>query len=161
MRSKKLKPIKDQKGLVVGNFYIRALVNCHGEFWIEIYKVTKKPTLKNTWGVQKAWLFDYSVTNNNRSYLSKDAHVTDATGYYERGRNLIDYRYKDLCSKVLLPFSNKAYNYLKKQKTLKDFIQALNPGVAITEKMMDEIIFQFDMQKRDDAKMHEELMRHH
>lgn len=157
----KLKHIKDHTSLVVGNYYIRALVNCHGVFWIDVYKVTKAPTLKNTWGKEKAWLFDYSFTDNNRTYLRKDSHVTDATGYYEHGRNLVNYRYKNLYAKVLLPFSNKAYNYLKQQKTLKEFIQALNPGTAITEKMMDEIIFQFDMQKHEDDKMHEELMRHH
>jgi hypothetical protein len=151
-RSKKFKAITNPKDLKAGNFYIRAVVNYRGDFWIEIFKVVQAPFFKIEPHMGGNWKFTlhggYSKDVHRKKYIderffSDYCGRVSTKGFYDKNEELVSVKMR---STALLPFSNKAEEFLKVNSgDVFEFLQAINPDLNITaelvKKLKDEWVF--------------------
>lgn len=143
----KIKRIKTEKALKAGS-YIRAVINCHGKFWIEYLVLVGKPfnskskvmnggrQIKNRAGA-RTWL--YGQDQWYLTSLSSDLNP--------RSLNRIN-----AFKTVLIPFSNKAWNYLTAIKDLRDFAAATN-GIRSTDKQYENAYWEWECNKQYDEQL--------
>lgn len=119
----KIKTIKKEKDLIAGP-YIRAVINYRGAFWIEYQEL-----IGRTYIERNKYLGRVRKIGGKRSggyYYPLDGWYT-GTLSEELNPGFKKHRYP--FKTVLIPFSNKAWNYLKDLAAhgdLRDFAQATN-----------------------------------
>lgn len=166
-KSKKFKAITNPMDLKAGNFYIRAVVNCHGDFWIEKFKVVQAPFFKIEEHMGGNWKFkehDAEATNIHRKKYIDERYLTDYTGgrstkvYYDCNERLVRVKIQDTC---LLAFSNKAMSFLKaNSENVFQFLQAINPEVTFTKELVDSLENDWKFQKYLDDESHKEMLNY-
>jgi hypothetical protein len=166
-KSKRFVHITNPKDLKTGNFYIRAVVNCHDSFWIEIFKVVQAPFFKIEKYMGGNWKFtchDGCSTNIHRKkyidekFFSSYSGDFSTKGYYNKDEELVRVKIRDVC---LLPFSNKAFNFLKaNSQNVIQFLKVFNPGVNFTPEFIEKLKQDWKFQKYLDDECHKELMNY-
>lgn len=163
-KSRKFKNIKDHTGFKTGKTYIRAVVNCHGTFWLEIFTVTKKPTLLDIKHMGKNWMFDIKPVHRVYSKLRNKLDTGRFVSSFIDQPNLCATNYTtgvvtEVESGSSFPFSNKVLNYLESNMgNVKQFLQAINPNVTITDEVMAPIQEYFDFMIHVDEESHKKYM---
>lgn len=163
-KSKKFNTIKDPAGLNTGNTYIRAVVNCHGKFWLEIFTVVKKPTLQDIKTMGKNWMFDikplHETYSKRRTKADKGCFVSSFVNHRKLHSINRETGVKTVVfDGALFPFSNKVFNFLKNNMgDTKQFLQAINPTVTITDEVMKTIQEEFDFMIFMDEEQYKQLM---
>ena len=108
----KLKIIKSEKQIKSGA-YIRAVITMTGSIRIEHRMFAGKPFTDKAMAGRPT-----RVIRELRQGFALTSSVLDAIGHKEPFINAV----------ALIPFSNKAWNYLKSITSLREFAKVLNPG---------------------------------
>lgn len=137
----KIKRIKTEKQLKAGN-YIRAVINYKGVFWIEYQQLVGKPFNCKS-----------KVMNKDRQINTKDSkgkYYNPKEWYLSSlSEEIGGIKRKNVFKTVLIPFSNKAWNYLKSFKDLRSFAAATN-GVRSTDEQYKEFLDDVEFHKWQD-----------
>lgn len=163
-KSKKFKTITEPSGLNTGNTYIRAVVNCHGKFWLEIFTVVKKPSLQNIKHMGKNQVFDirplHETYSKRRNKVDEGRFVSSFVKHGMLHSVNPDTGVRtDVLDGALFSFSNKVFNFLKNNMgDVKQFLQAINPAVTVTDEIMKPIQDEFDFMIHMDEESHKQLM---
>lgn len=163
-KSKKFKTISTPTGLNTGRTYIRAVVNCHGKFWLEIFTVVKKPTLQDIKNMGKNWMFDirplHETYSKRRTKVDEGRFVFSFVEHRKLNSVNPDTGVKTVVlDGALFPFSNKVFSFLKNNMgDVKQFLQAINPDVLVTDEVMKPIQEDFDFMIYMDEESHKQLM---
>lgn len=119
----KIKPIFNKKDLRAGA-HIRAVVNCHGSFWVEYINILGKPYYKYSVG-NKYLVVDYDATYKGsvKKTISQN-HLADMG---------INVQRREFTNAVTIPFTSKAWEFLSSIKDLRTFYDVIN-NRRITDK---------------------------
>jgi hypothetical protein len=148
----KITRITREKDLKAGP-YIRAVINCQGRFWIEYQILTGKP-------------FNCKSKSSTGSRMMS---CKEGTGHYNGGGvlhtttlsedlNVNFKKYPKAYMTVLIPYSNKVWNYLKGIKDVRDFAEVTN-GVRPTDEQHYRFLSDCECQRLSDTHFHEQMMR--
>ena len=124
----KIKRIKNEKELKAGA-YIRAVINRRGMFWIEYVLLTGR-----------AFTYRCEFMRPMRKYPTANAGYTDSHYFGTLSTALYtgvseEYRTSKFGT-VLIPFSNKVFNYLSSIKGLRTFAEVIS-GKCISDNEYD------------------------
>lgn len=149
----KITRIKREKDLKAGP-HIRAVINCTGKFWIEYQILTGRPFTCKSKGMRDSRMMPCKT----------------GTGYYNGGSDGAMYTntlsedlndnfktYPKAYMTVLIPYSNKVWNYLKGIKDVRDFAEATN-GVRPTDEQHDRFISECEWREYSDRQFHKQMM---
>jgi len=117
----KIKTIKNEKDLKAGR-YIRAVINSYGEFFIEHILLRGKPHTVNVKYLGKTRVMP-SVPGQRCYHKEFDGvYVASLSGKFIPRTDI-----ENTCfGTVLIPFSNKVWNYLKGIKDVREFASVIN-----------------------------------
>jgi hypothetical protein len=141
----KIKCVRKESEIKGGTWYIRAVINCHGEFWVETHKVHGKP-------------FD------SKADCFKGQHVRQIRklGKYawSKEQYLSDFGLgsAEVFGVRMIPFSSATFNYLSSIKDVRSFADAINNRKVSDEEFL-RVVSNWEFQKYMDkeiASMHED-----
>lgn len=128
----KITPVKRLSDLKSG-LYIRAVINCYGDFWPETVRVYGKPYVANEKNLGRTW-----KVKTDCKY-SADYFCSSLSGSFSGyGR--------DKFRTALIPFSNKVFDYLCQVTDLREFAEAIN-RVSISDDEFDAAKVDFSLEQ--------------
>lgn len=108
----KIKRVKSERDVKGGQFYIRAVVNCHGDHWVEVFRI-----------VGKAFNTDSKHMKGYRKMRTEGRHsdtsYTGDLGIDRKGGFLFEYSSK--VHNYLLSLTKREFNDVVNQTQLSDF----------------------------------------
>lgn len=129
----KIKTIKKETDLKAGP-YIRAVINCHGEFWMEYLILVGRVFTCKSKVMGRQYRQMTSKEFSRRYRTSEDWYLSSLSGELNNRAIRVN-PFKT----VLIPYSNKAWNYLKLIKNVRDFAEATN-GFRSTDRQFEDFI---------------------
>lgn len=140
MKFNRVKSEHDVKG---GQFYIRAVVNCHGDHWIEVFRLVGKAyncDSKYMKGDRKIKQIGYRGTRHETDSYTGDLGIARKGGF-------------------LLEYSNKLQNYLLSldKRQFNDVVW----NKVHTDEEWKRLLLDWECQRDIDEEMHREMMRYY
>lgn len=129
---KNFKRITKASQLVGGQMYIRALINCHGRTWLEVFTVYGKPYTQKLKGYEKAY---HKIDTKGTFKFSKRSycHISDALLMYNGNKAPSN-------TGGLYRYSNDIYNKLKGLLNDRRQLMTFLGGKEVTDKVFSDEI---------------------
>jgi hypothetical protein len=122
----KITCVRKESEIKGGTWYIRAVINCHGNFWIETHKVHGRP-------------FDSKA----ECFKGQHHRQIHQAGKYEWSREhyLSDFGLGsvEVFGVRMIPFSSAAFNYLSSVKDVRSFADAINNRKVNDEEFLQAV----------------------